>query len=407
MQQTHTNPAMGLDWEQLQPMIDEAMHALPEADREVILQRYFQRMPFLQIGARHGLTENAARMRAERALDKLRGILAARGVSAPTMALGTVLTAQAVLAAPSAVAGTVVSTSLASAAGVAVSGGWFATVKLPVLLPSVCAVMFLVGVIWQRHALNQLREENTALQRAQHAAVAELPAANQMATTDDRQQDKMELLRLRGEIGRLRRDLAEQQATAESMVAISNVAVQPPSPAGTQVHIKARFVMGTEEALEYFKDNSTGIVPAAELKKLMEHLKKSDQIELLSEQQVTTVSGRQAQVTASEVRTNLSTGVVTECGNTLDVLPAVSSDGHSVMLNLVASKMTDKPVLPDELKDTSLPVFGLSQLTANAMVWDGQTVAMTRRTEGRKLVVLVTPTLIDPAGNRVHPETEP
>jgi hypothetical protein len=69
--------------------------------------------------------------------------------------------------------------------------------------------------------------------------------------------------------------------------------------------------------------------------------------------------------------------------------------------------ITDKPVGSDEVQGVPVPVFGLSQLTANHVVQDGQTVAMARRTDGKKLVVFVTTMLMDPAGNPVYPETEP
>ena len=100
MQQTNANSGAELQWEHLQPVIDEAMHELPEPDREAILQRYFEKKPFLQIAAKLGLTENAARMRVERALEKLRGILASRGVASTSVALAAVLGTQAVSAAP-------------------------------------------------------------------------------------------------------------------------------------------------------------------------------------------------------------------------------------------------------------------------------------------------------------------
>jgi RNA polymerase sigma factor (sigma-70 family) len=410
MQQTHASPAIELDWEQLQPVLDDAMHALPEADRDVILQRYFQRMPFLQIGARLGLTENAARMRAERALDKLRGILAARGVSATAVALATVLTAQAVLVAPAALAGAIVSTSLATTAvaGAVASGGLIAAAKLKVLIPSACAVALLVGAVWQRHELDEVREENAKLQRAAMVAAESSAVAipNAVGATEEQERAKLELLRLRGELGRLRRDLAEQQMLAATVAATNSVADQSQQKAQAQVAIEARFYTGTDEALEVFKDHSTAIVSAAEMDKLATHLQAADSVELLAKQRVMTTSGQQATVMSFETRTNLSTGAVTESGLTLDVLPTSSEDGQSVELNLVATKITDKPVEIEAAAATTLPVpaFGLSQMTAKATVWDGQTVALARQSEGKKLVVFVTPTLIDSAGNRVHPE---
>ena len=54
------------------PLLDDAMHELKETDREAILLRYFENRPFAEVGAKLGLNENAARMRVERALEKLR-----------------------------------------------------------------------------------------------------------------------------------------------------------------------------------------------------------------------------------------------------------------------------------------------------------------------------------------------
>ena len=60
------------DWQKIRPVLDEVMHELKETDREAILLRYFENRPFAEIGGQLGLNENAARMRVERALEKLR-----------------------------------------------------------------------------------------------------------------------------------------------------------------------------------------------------------------------------------------------------------------------------------------------------------------------------------------------
>ncbi len=88
------------DWMELQPVLDATLHELPAADREAVLWRYFERQSHAEIGARLGLSEDAARMRVDRALDKLRASLARRGVGSATAALGAVLTQRASAAAP-------------------------------------------------------------------------------------------------------------------------------------------------------------------------------------------------------------------------------------------------------------------------------------------------------------------
>ena len=72
------------DREQIRPVLDDAMHELKEADRDAILLRYFENRQFAEVGAKLGLNENGARMRIERAVEKLRDILTKRGITTAT-----------------------------------------------------------------------------------------------------------------------------------------------------------------------------------------------------------------------------------------------------------------------------------------------------------------------------------
>jgi RNA polymerase sigma factor (sigma-70 family) len=105
-------PTPDLNWEKLRPVLDEVMHELKETDRAVILMRYFENRPFADIGQRLGLSEDAVRKRVDRSLEKLRAFLAKRGISI-SVALGTVLSANAVQIAPAGLAATLASASLA------------------------------------------------------------------------------------------------------------------------------------------------------------------------------------------------------------------------------------------------------------------------------------------------------
>ncbi len=108
------------DWERLRPVLDEAVDGLKDGDREAVLLRYFQNLSFAEIGARLRLSENAARMRTERALDKLRRRLARRGVSSTAAALSVLLSEQAFATAPANLAASVTS----AAVSVAPATGW-------------------------------------------------------------------------------------------------------------------------------------------------------------------------------------------------------------------------------------------------------------------------------------------
>jgi general secretion pathway protein D len=132
-------------------------------------------------------------------------------------------------------------------------------------------------------------------------------------------------------------------------------------------------------------------------------------------------------------------------GMTLDVIPYVSSDGYTIQLHVVPTYTeflgydtdlsrqfrTVVPGLP--VQDTPLPRFRVRQVATSAVVWDGQTVVLggliaenvtktrekvpvlgdipmlgrlfrseTADSTKKNLVIFVTPTIIDPAGNRVH-----
>lgn len=95
------------DWTALRPVIDAAMGELNEPDREAVLLRFFENRGFAEIGVHLRIGENGARMRVERALDKLHSALARRGIGPGVSALGAALAANAVGAAPSGLAGAI------------------------------------------------------------------------------------------------------------------------------------------------------------------------------------------------------------------------------------------------------------------------------------------------------------
>jgi RNA polymerase sigma factor (sigma-70 family) len=112
----------GPEWDRIRPVLDDAMNQLGERDREAIVLRYFANRPYAEVGQRLGLSENAARMRVDRALDKLRERLGKRGISSTCAALAAGLSAEALVAAPTGVAAAVASATGAIGAAAAGSG---------------------------------------------------------------------------------------------------------------------------------------------------------------------------------------------------------------------------------------------------------------------------------------------
>lgn len=103
------------EWERVRPALDAAIDELPEPDRAAVILRFLQRQPFAVIGATLRVSEDAARMRTERALEKLRSALARRGITSTSAALTAIVAGQSAVPAPAGLAAQLVSNALASA----------------------------------------------------------------------------------------------------------------------------------------------------------------------------------------------------------------------------------------------------------------------------------------------------
>ena len=110
-QSTSAEPA----WERLRPEIDAAIDQLPEADRAAVILRFLERRSYAAIGATLQLSEDAARMRTDRALEKLRVALGRRGITSTSAAIAAVVVAQPVISAPAGFAALVASKSILAA----------------------------------------------------------------------------------------------------------------------------------------------------------------------------------------------------------------------------------------------------------------------------------------------------
>jgi hypothetical protein len=166
MQQTAHDPDANTDWSQLRPVLDSAMDRLSERDREAVLLRYFQSRPFAEIGVMVGLSEDAARKRVERALEKLRELLRPHGIASTSTALAALLAGQTVSAAPASLAATVTGAALASGGATAVGVATiFAITKLQVGIAAVVATGGAVGLITQQRTISELHERQVAAQQ--------------------------------------------------------------------------------------------------------------------------------------------------------------------------------------------------------------------------------------------------
>jgi RNA polymerase sigma factor (sigma-70 family) len=104
MEQTNSASENEVAWEQMAPVLDEALAGLGKKDRHAVLLRFFEKKSFGEIGATLGGNENSARVRVVRAVEKLRGFFRRRGIAVSAVALGSALLSNAVQAAPSGLA---------------------------------------------------------------------------------------------------------------------------------------------------------------------------------------------------------------------------------------------------------------------------------------------------------------
>jgi RNA polymerase sigma factor (sigma-70 family) len=84
------------DAERLRPLLDDALVTLRPDEREAIVLRFFSGRTFSEIGATLTLSEEAARKRVDRALEKLHATMLRRGVTSTVAALGGALSAASV-----------------------------------------------------------------------------------------------------------------------------------------------------------------------------------------------------------------------------------------------------------------------------------------------------------------------
>ena len=113
-------------WMQIAPLLETAMAQLGEQEHNAIVLRFYEGKALKQVGAALGTGEDAARMRINRALEKLRKFFARRGLTLSAALITAALSANAVQAAPVGLATTV---TAAAVQGTAVTTSTLTLIK--------------------------------------------------------------------------------------------------------------------------------------------------------------------------------------------------------------------------------------------------------------------------------------
>src|SRR5688572_28219962 len=203
-------------WQQIGPELDQALDCLKRSDRDVLVLRYFSQCSFADIGSALGSNEDTARKRVTRALAKLRLLLERRRVTTSVATLSALLAVHAVQAAPVGLATTLSSASLAASASASGMALTFLTLmSMTKLKVGLASAIVIAGVatplVLQHQSAARVREENNALRSQLQALAAPSIDTATPASADqslDSEQHR-ELLRLRGEVGQLRKQTNE------------------------------------------------------------------------------------------------------------------------------------------------------------------------------------------------------
>jgi RNA polymerase sigma factor (sigma-70 family) len=242
MEEITRDPAAGADWEKLRPVLDESLAKLNERDRDALVLRFLEGRALADVGARLRITENAARMRVQRALDQLQGRLARRGVTSTAAALTVAMAGQAGIAAPVGLASMVSGAAITTAAATSVAsvGLFMGMTKLNLGVAGALVALGTTGLILQQGQERALRGE-WERQETQRQELAALQSENRRLEENVREAaalrtDDAEITRLREEAGQLR-----EKTAAATIGSRGNVAsgLAPTLPQKTVYDVKS------------------------------------------------------------------------------------------------------------------------------------------------------------------------
>jgi RNA polymerase sigma factor (sigma-70 family) len=172
---------------EIRPVLDEAMSKLSPRDRNALLLRFFESKDFKGVGAALGLSEDAARMRVTRALEKLTALMSKRGVTVSGGALGMVLATEATVATPPGLAASicaVATTSVSAGAATTALVKLLSVTKFKAALISAVLVAGIVAPVLVEHRTTSHLRAATQTLPAQtlHAG---LPGAGAESTSEN------------------------------------------------------------------------------------------------------------------------------------------------------------------------------------------------------------------------------
>jgi len=208
--------------------LDSALSELEDGDRDALILRYIEDQSLRAVGSAFGISEDAARMRVNRALDKLRSVFETRGVATTSALVAAALAASATTTLPAGLASTITATALTS---VTVASAKLAISMWNLKTLSALAASALLGAtgtyVVQQRQIARLCAETADLRNRQveretgEAAVVSNPGpdTDTLAELQRLREDNADLLKLRNEVTLLRLELSAAQKTGPAVAA--------------------------------------------------------------------------------------------------------------------------------------------------------------------------------------------
>jgi RNA polymerase sigma factor (sigma-70 family) len=186
------NEPSDADWNQLAPVLDEAMDELDSSDRDAVVLRYFEQRDLRAVGGALGISEDAAQKRVSRAVEKLRELLVNRKATLlPATALSLLLGSRASQAAPVDLASRIGKAAFDAASAASGAGltaailNWLSPAGVKVALGAVAALALATTLLVQSHHAPsqspQAKIEQSSPQPEAANAGSGTPAAPQLA----------------------------------------------------------------------------------------------------------------------------------------------------------------------------------------------------------------------------------
>ncbi|MFO1460580.1 MAG: sigma-70 family RNA polymerase sigma factor [Verrucomicrobiota bacterium] len=237
----HPAPA---EWNAIRADLDAALDKLREPDRQALVLRYFEQRDLRAVGAALGVTEDTAQKRVTRALERLRALLARPGAEPGLPSLGGLLATHAVSSAPTPMMSSVASVAVASNLIETPATGFLALTSSPALkIASGVLLAVAIGIPWilLHQEQHRLRNEIARLEVVQQQLASDLEIARnrpEQTPPGTPPEVQSELLRLRGEVARLRRTIPVpegkvQATTPAARARLADLGTDSPEDAAT------------------------------------------------------------------------------------------------------------------------------------------------------------------------------